>query len=1673
MVFSFAGSYRELLDNMDLALAIYRAVDNGNDFIFVDINSGVEEIEQVKKEDLIGKKVTTVFPGVADFGLLDVFKRVNETGTPERFPISFYEDDRISGWRDNYVYRLDSGEVVAIYRDETERKQLEEEIRKSRDEKNIIIEGAADPIIVGNEERILFLNQKAVEFLGYSNKEELIDELFLGLFGEDHKDIIRERARQRLQGIETSDQYDTIIERPNGTSVPVEFHLSLIEYEGSPAILNIIRDISERKRIEERLLKSEERFRLLYERAPLGYQSLDQDGCLIEVNNAWLNLLGYSHDEVIGRWFGDFLTPQYLGLFRENFPRFKEKGETEVEFEMLRKDGSIVVVSIYGTIGYDENRNFIQTHCNLQDITDRKHAEEALIESEAKYRGFLDGSRDGVTVNVSGKLVYVNPRFSEMIGYSVDELMGLSILDLHAPEYRELVMDRTVRRSKGEVVPSQYEVELVRKDGSLLPVSYSISRISYEGQPSSLTFIRDISERKRLEKEAQESEERFKTLFDTTREGILSYDTSGFIISGNQAAADILGYESPDEMIGINAEVLYYQSDDRDELLSKLYVEGALVDERISTKKKDGSVGFVSSTTTIYLDPVSGEEIRTSLFHDISERKRFEDEIKASEERYRGLFDGMIDGFVYCKAVYDDEGEPVDYTYLEINDRYTEIVGKGREILGRNVTEVWPGYENDPGDWISVYGELAKNGGELRLEQYEELTSKWYYVSAYSLEPGYFAIVFQDITEQKQIEQNDAESQRRLRSFLDSMDIGLAIWDKDFYYVDINRTIETRYNKPREEILGKHITEITPQITLERLKAYKKVRDTGKPFETDEAIIDTAEGDRRFSIRSYKVGEGVGNLTRDITEEYRLIEELQLSEERYRSLFNDSAAGILVRDDLGVITTINQAGAAIYGYEPHELVGKHVSTLWADQSQHLSASKVLVEEGKSTDLEIIIRKKDGAIGVIAANAFVRYDDEGNPFSFETFFREITKQKQAEEALQRSEDLFRGFMQSAIDAHILLDKDMRYIQVNDSWLQQSGLKLEDVIGKNVLEIFPEMKATGRYDAYLKVIETGEPVEFFEVESVSARGAIHDIHAFKTGSGLGVISRDVSERISYQRRLETLHGHAASLSRAESLEEVANITRDSLAEVIGFHQGGIGLVEDNYLIPRYIWGADTSESFPHSLDGPGITVLAVNSGKTQNIGEVRIDPNYVEGWGKQKTVSELAVPIIVSDMVVGVINLDSKVRDAFSENDQRLVETLSQHVGSAFSKIKYNERLNALHDLALELSYAESVSVVVETAFRIIKEVLGVQYASFQVLEDEGLVTIGTDGRPIHDIALPLKGKGVTTRAAREAHTVRLDDVRLDPDFIRGSTDSRSELAVPVVIEDRVLGVLNVESLQLNAYSEDDAKLMETLAQHVGATMVRLSAEEDKKELEREVFVRQVQVEQEQELSSMKTQFISTATHELRTPVTSILGYLELVLDYTDQDLSDEVRKDLNVVFRNANRLVSLTNDLLDVQRITSGRFEIQLEQVNVVNTLTDVLEELSPLFTEKKQKLIVNTPTELRVPVDGMRISQLLINLLRNANKFTPEEGKITITVESSETHVQISIKDTGIGLSEEDIGKLFKPFPGIQHGLGVTSTGLGLAICKGIVDLHEGEIWAESEGLGKGTTFTVTIPIGG
>jgi len=226
-----------------------------------------------------------------------------------------------------------------------------------------------------------------------------------------------------------------------------------------------------------------------------------------------------------------------------------------------------------------------------------------------------------------------------------------------------------------------------------------------------------------------------------------------------------------------------------------------------------------------------------------------------------------------------------------------------------------------------------------------------------------------------------------------------------------------------------------------------------------------------------------------------------------------------------------------------------------------------------------------------------------------------------------------------------------------------------------------------------------------------------------------------------------------------------------------------------------------------------------------------------------------------------------------------------------------------------------------------------------------------------------------------------------------------------------------------------------------------------------------------IMEMKDRFISVATHELRTPLVSIKGYVDFLLSQSLNVTNELIESSLKVVRRNTDRLIDLTNDLLDIQRIKAGRISLNLESQDFIDIINHCIEEIQPFLNEKKQNFDLEIPeSPLKVRVDRIRLSQIIMNLLNNATKFTPEDGDITLAVKEKDGVIQVQVSDNGIGIREEDLEKIFQPFCDIKKPTFIKGTGLGLSVTKGLVESHGGTIWGHSDGEGRGATFTFTLP---
>ncbi len=329
------------------------------------------------------------------------------------------------------------------------------------------------------------------------------------------------------------------------------------------------------------------------------------------------------------------------------------------------------------------------------------------------------------------------------------------------------------------------------------------------------------------------------------------------------------------------------------------------------------------------------------------------------------------------------------------------------------------------------------------------------------------------------------------------------------------------------------------------------------------------------------------------------------------------------------------------------------------------------------------------------------------------------------------------------------------------------------------------------------------------------------------------------------------------------------------------------------------------------------------------------------------------------------------------------------------------------------------------------------------------------------------RSIVARAARERTAIIVNDITTDEGFLTNPLlpDTRAEMAIPIIVGEKVLGVFDVQSEKIGHFSQEDANIYNTLATQVGIALqnARLYKEQS------------ATVAQLRELDRLKSSFLANMSHELRTPLNSILGFADVMLEELDGPLTPYMDNDLRLIQKNGQHLLHLINDVLDMAKIESGKLNLIIEKFNLHEIMEDVSSITSSLAHEKDIALSIDADSdrEVEISADRNRLRQVMINLVNNAMKFT-EQGKIRIHIAREENSVLISVKDTGIGIPPSQLETVFQEFTQVDSSTTrkVGGTGLGLPISRRLIEMHGGRLWAESTGIeGEGSTFYVFLPI--
>ena len=390
--------------------------------------------------------------------------------------------------------------------------------------------------------------------------------------------------------------------------------------------------------------------------------------------------------------------------------------------------------------------------------------------------------------------------------------------------------------------------------------------------------------------------------------------------------------------------------------------------------------------------------------------------------------------------------------------------------------------------------------------------------------------------------------------------------------------------------------------------------------------------------------------------------------------------------------------------------------------------------------------------------------------------------------------------------------------------------------------------------------------------------------------------------------------------------------------------------------------------------------------------------------------------------------------------------------------FEVKLDAIHRHAFKMGEIETLEEIVKSNVQILQNELGFDFVGFGVIEGDMLHFKETSDSKV--MKLPLNGKGISVRAVSTRETQFVLDTRKDHDFVSsrilGESINLSEISVPLIVDDEVFGVINVESDKLNAFDENDKKLLETLAKHVAS---RITVIQEKEKLRKSL-------EDLGNLNRELDEYTHIVSHDLKAPLRNIQAFSEFLSKDASSKLNEKEKDYLYRIIGSSKRMEELINDLLMLSRVNRKFLEIELIDLNEM--MKGIETDLEALIAEKEGKVLYDDLPN----IEGHRVwlQQLFTNLISNGLKFnessTPE---IRIGSEEHYNYYLFNVKDNGIGIEEKDYEKVFKLFRRLHTTEEYPGTGAGLTICKKIVESYGGKIWLESR-LGVGTTFYFTIP---
>ncbi|MBU1670463.1 MAG: PAS domain S-box protein [Actinobacteria bacterium] len=1351
--------------------------------------------------------------------------------------------------------------------------------------------------------------------------------------------------------------------------------------------------------------------------------------------------------QISGRTPEEFRTmEQVLGVVvAEDRPRVVDRMRRRIAGEEVparydtrirRPDGSTVVVQLGNTLMELGGRQVVLVTVN--DVTARVRAEEAVKASETRYRTLVETSGDAILmVNPRGTVLFANSASSRLTGLAPGELIGRSVYSFVHPDERDAVSGAFMTAWEAGKGISRMPIRVMVSDRErLFEVTTAI--MGEPGPASNVMLIaRDVTEVEHARARLAESEERYRTIVEKNRDAIIVTNRAGEVLYANPQVEALIGVP-PGEAVGQHI-FRYVHPEDRERAAADFvndWKTGQTVPNYpLRCVRPDGTVVDVEATSGIVGWPAEDAQ-QIFVLRDVTERQAREAERETQlkvEESLAALAVRFVDPGDIGEAVQETL-EGVGQTLGAARCFFTDVEDQTR--LGR--TREWVGPSTIP---------LSDRLLGTDLKDFD-----WLLGSVLSRQE----VVVEDLG----VVPEGPEARELDRSGITAFAV-MPVFVRDTL----------------RGLLGCTSTDPGRAWSVLELNLLREIAGTfSRALETRE-FVDELERSERFRTRiTESMDEGLFVLTN------------------------------------GVITWANSRAGTMYGYTPDEMYGQNTQFLMPEPARYKDVTSEMLQalsESEAFVLEDKVRRKDGSMFDVTIAVTELGVEEGKG-QLLVAVTDITQEKRMREEVAAAASAYSTLFSKAGDALLVHNVNGRVRDANERASLYTGydreelleMSVTDLVAPRVRHLYAERKA--------ELEEDGSTT--FETDLVRKDGGSMPVevtaHPTRIWGDEVVLSsmRDISERRKAeeetQRRAsqllalnEIVKAAASSLDVETAAEAILGVAMEVLGADAGMMmlerspgKGDLGLAASRGRGHGFAGakGAAPLKEMATWIASPSPVSMIIDTEAEGRTGWMVTSASALREAGLMRS---LLIPLKSGGKLMGVIALGSQSESAFGERDLEFYNAVGAEIGvSLENAVIYrelaleHERLSLLYRSAQSISGELDLETMLNATAAEAARAVGAAAVLLALIEPDSdefhwAASYNLDLMRLQGVVLPVdKGFGGAVVAAKRAVLVPAGDevpaelrVIIERDPVPGIVGGRLAAGVPLISGDKVVGVMGLHVPEDRPdLTGEDALLLEAIGRQAGVALenARLYVETRRHLEALEKAHQELMV-----LDRMKSDFVSTVSHELRSPLAVIEGFAKTMVEHFDRIDRETERESLEIILKKSIALEGLIENILDMSRIEEGRLEVSAEEFDLVAACARVSADQERVA--EVHRVVLDTPENgMFVVADREKLEVAIGNLVRNAVKFSPEGGQVTVRACEDSGVAVISVIDQGIGIPEEELERVFDRFYQVDSSetRSFPGTGLGLYITRELVEAMGGDITVQSE-TGRGSTFTITVPL--